>query len=87
MFPERFSNLPAYAFPRLRALLDSHVPGGPTVNMTIGEPKHPFPEWLPQVLADNVDGFAVYPPNDGSPELLDAMSTWITRRYDVTVGP
>jgi aspartate/methionine/tyrosine aminotransferase len=87
MFPERFSNLPAYAFPRLRALLDSHVPGGPTVNMTIGEPKHPFPEWLPQVLADNVDGFAVYPPNDGTPELLDAISAWIARRYDVTVGP
>jgi aspartate/methionine/tyrosine aminotransferase len=55
--------------------------------MTIGEPKHPFPEWLPQVLADNVDGFAVYPPNDGTPELLDAISAWIARRYDVTVGP
>ena len=86
MFPERFSNLPAYAFPRLRALLDSHAPGGSVVNMTIGEPKHPFPEWVPQVLADNVDGFAVYPPNDGSPELLDTISTWIDRRYGVTVG-
>ncbi|WP_375174423.1 aminotransferase class I/II-fold pyridoxal phosphate-dependent enzyme [Pseudooceanicola sp.] len=87
MFPERFSNLPAYAFPRLRALLDSHAPGGSVVNMTIGEPKHPFPEWVPQVLAENVDGFAVYPPNDGSPELLDAISAWIGRRYGATVGP
>ena len=26
--PERFSNLPEYAFPRLRALLDHHAPGG-----------------------------------------------------------
>ena len=26
MFPERFSNLPEYAFPRLRALLDAHEP-------------------------------------------------------------
>ena len=40
MFPERFSNLPAYAFPRLRALLDVHEPGGPVMHMTIGEPKH-----------------------------------------------
>ena len=87
MFPERFSNLPAYAFPRLRALLDSHAPGGEVVNMTIGEPKHPFPDWLPRVLAENVDGFAVYPPNDGTPELLDAISGWIARRYDVTVTP
>lgn len=87
MFPERFSNLPAYAFPRLRALLETCAPGGDVVNMTIGEPKHPFPAWLPQVLADNVDGFAVYPPNDGAPELLDAISAWITRRYGVSVGP
>lgn len=87
MFPERFSNLPAYAFPRLRALLDAHDPGGPVANMTIGEPKHAFPDWVPQVLADNVDGFAKYPPNDGSPELLTAISDWIKRRYTVDIGP
>jgi aspartate/methionine/tyrosine aminotransferase len=82
-FPERFSNLPAYAFPRLRALLDPHSAGGPVVNMTIGEPKHPFPEWVPQALAEHVEGFASYPPNDGAPELLDAISGWVTRRYGV----
>jgi hypothetical protein len=38
-FPERFSNLPNYAFPRLRALLDAHAPGGDPIAMTIGEPK------------------------------------------------
>ena len=27
-FPKRFSNLPDYAFPRLRRLLDAHAPGG-----------------------------------------------------------
>ena len=74
MFPERFSNLPAYAFPRLRALLDSHEPGGPVVHMTIGEPKHAFPDWVKDVLAAHMDGFNRYPPNDGSPELLDAIS-------------
>ncbi|OWU86702.1 aspartate aminotransferase [Oceanicola sp. 22II-s10i] len=83
MYPERFANLPAYAFPRLRALLDPHPAGGPVVNMTIGEPKHPFPDWVSQVLAENVDGFGVYPPNDGTPELLDAIGAWISRRYGV----
>ena len=83
VFPERFSNLPAYAFPRLRALLDPHSAGGPVVDMTIGEPKHPFPDWVGQVLAENVDGFAKYPPNDGAPELLDAIGGWIGRRYGV----
>ena len=43
--PERFSNLPAYAFPRLRALLDSHPAGGEVLHMSIGEPKHKFPNF------------------------------------------
>ena len=83
MFPERFSNLPEYAFPRLRALLDHHEPGGDVMHMTIGEPKHPFPAWVPQVLAENVEGFAKYPPNDGTPELQSAITGWIRRRYGV----
>ena len=62
MFPERFSNLPPYAFPRLRALLDAHAPGGAVTHMSIGEPKHPFPEWVGEVLAANVHEFAKYPP-------------------------
>ncbi|MGI3169674.1 aminotransferase class I/II-fold pyridoxal phosphate-dependent enzyme [Pseudooceanicola sp. C21-150M6] len=87
MFPERFSNLPAYAFPRLRALLDTHAPGGAVVNMTIGEPKHPFPDWVPEVLAASVGELNNYPPSDGTPELLDAISGWVARRYNVTLGP
>ncbi|MCW9043353.1 MAG: aminotransferase class I/II-fold pyridoxal phosphate-dependent enzyme [Pseudopelagicola sp.] len=86
MFPERFSNLPAYAFPRLRALLDPHQPGGDVVHMTIGEPKHAFPAWVMDVIADHAEGFNRYPPNDGTPELLGAISGWIARRYGVEVG-
>ncbi len=55
------------------------------MHMTIGEPKHPFPSWVPEVLAQAVDGFAKYPPNDGAPELLDAISGWLDRRYGVDV--
>ncbi|MBN9886838.1 aminotransferase class I/II-fold pyridoxal phosphate-dependent enzyme [Salipiger abyssi] len=87
MFPERFSNLPPYAFPRLRALLDAHAPGGPVTHMSIGEPKHAFPAWVGEVLAANVSEFAKYPPNDGTPELRSAISGWIARRYGVTVDP
>ena len=45
VFPERFSALPDYAFPRLRKLLDGHAPGGEPIAMTIGEPRHAFPDW------------------------------------------
>lgn len=87
MFPERFANLPAYAFPRLRTLLDAHAPGGEVVHMTIGEPKHEFPRWIVDIIAENADGFGVYPTNEGMPALLEAASDWVGRRYGVTLDP
>ena len=87
MFPERFSNLPAYAFPRLRALLDPHAPGGHALHMTIGEPKHAFPAWVAEVIAEHSAEFNKYPPNEGSPELLQSIATWLQARYGVGVNP
>jgi aspartate/methionine/tyrosine aminotransferase len=89
MFPERFSNLPVYAFPRLRALLDAHAPGvahgGDALRMTIGEPKHPFPPWVSDIIAENAAGFNSYPPNDGSDDLRGAIAGWVRRRYGVAL--
>ncbi len=84
-FPERFSNLPDYAFPRLRKLLDAHAPGAAPIAMSIGEPRHTMPEFVGPILAANLGGFGVYPPNDGTPELLAAISAWIARRYAVAI--
>jgi len=84
-FPERFSNLPAYAFPRLRALLDHNDPGGEVVHMTIGEPKHAFPAWVTDVIAEHAAGFNNYPPNEGLPELRQAFCGWLGRRYGVSM--
>jgi aspartate/methionine/tyrosine aminotransferase len=84
-FPERFSNLPAYAFPRLRALLDIHPAGGDVVHMTIGEPKHTFPAWVTDVITQNAAGFNRYPPNEGAPELRAAFCDWAKRRYGVSL--
>ncbi len=87
MFPERFSNLPAYAFPRLRALLDVAEPGGEVLHMTIGEPKHAFPPWITEIITRNAAEFGLYPANDGTPELQAAICGWIARRYGVTLDP
>jgi N-succinyldiaminopimelate aminotransferase len=84
-FPERFSNLPDYAFPRLRKLLDAHAPGGEPIAMTIGEPRHPMPDFVGPILAANLAGFGVYPPNDGTPALLAAIAGWVQRRYGVAL--
>jgi N-succinyldiaminopimelate aminotransferase len=85
--PARFSDLPDYAFPRLRKLLDTHAPGGDPIAMSIGEPTHPMPPFVGEVIAQSLQDFAKYPVNEGTPGLLDAISAWIARRYDVEVAP
>ncbi|MFP4404792.1 aminotransferase class I/II-fold pyridoxal phosphate-dependent enzyme [Rhodosalinus sp.] len=87
MFPERFGTLPAYAFPRLRALLDAHAPGGEVVQMALGEPQHPFPDWAAEEIAAHAAEFGRYPPNDGTPELRRACADYLGRRYGVTIDP
>ncbi|MEM7519728.1 MAG: aminotransferase class I/II-fold pyridoxal phosphate-dependent enzyme [Pseudomonadota bacterium] len=87
MYPKRFSNLPAHAWPRLRALLDVHEGGGPVIQMTIGEPKHAFPTWVTDEITCHAAGFNSYPPNDGAPELKAAISDFINRRYGVAMDP
>lgn len=86
-FPARFSDLPEYAFPRLRKLLDGVPAGGPELLMTIGEPKHPLPALVAETIAAHADEFARYPPNEGTPALRAAIAGWIDRRYGVALDP
>ncbi|WP_368188211.1 aminotransferase class I/II-fold pyridoxal phosphate-dependent enzyme [Aestuariibius sp. HNIBRBA575] len=85
MYPERFSNLPAYAFPRLRNLLDAHAPGGEVIAMTIGEPRHAFPAFVGDVINQTLSEFGKYPTNEGAPDLLAAIAGWVAGRYGVTL--
>ncbi len=83
--PKRFSDLPEYAFPRLRALLEGHAPGGPEIPMSIGEPMHAFPDFVGEIILREGAGFSKYPPNEGTPELREAIASWVGRRYGVEV--
>ncbi len=83
--PARFQTLPAYAFPRLRELLDVHAAGGPTIHMTIGDPRHDPPPWVMDEIAAHAASFANYPSNDGTPGLRGAIAGWLARRYGATV--
>ena len=82
-YPARFGELPEYAFPRLRALLAGIEPGGPETRMSIGEPQHPIPDFVPAILAEHGATLSRYPPNEGVPELREAISGWLARRYGV----
>ena len=86
-FPERFSNLSEYAFPRLRRLLEDHPAGGDVMHMTIGEPRHEFPTWVSDEIAAHAQEFGKYPPNDGLPELRQAISDWLGRRFGTRLDP
>jgi aspartate/methionine/tyrosine aminotransferase len=81
--PARFGDLPEYAFPRLRRLLDGIEPGGPETPMSIGEPQHAIPDFVMPVMARHAATLSKYPPNEGIPELRAAISGWLARRYRV----
>ncbi len=81
--PKRFSDLPEYAFPRLRALLDGHPPGGTPVAMSIGEPQHAIPDFVPEIIARHAAEFSKYPPNEGTPGLRMAIANWLERRFNI----
>ena len=83
MMPTRFDALPTATWPRLRNLLDGQAPGGPVINMTIGEPKHKFPDWVGPALVEAMAGFNSYPDNNGTPDLREAITGFLRRRYAI----
>jgi len=56
------------------------------ISLGIGEPKHPSPEFVKQVVADNLDKLANYPTTKGTPELRQAIAGWATRRFQLAQG-
>jgi N-succinyldiaminopimelate aminotransferase len=77
--------LQAYPFEKLRVLLAGVVPNEKLkpINLSIGEPKHPTPELVKKALVEALDGLAVYPLTAGLPELREAVSRWLQKRYGI----
>ena len=77
--------LQPYPFEKLRALLSGVAPNEKLrpINLSIGEPKHPTPELVKKALIQALDGLAVYPLTAGLPELREAVSAWLGRRYGI----
>lgn len=86
-YPVRYSDLPEYAFPRLRRLLadvpQGGPPGGPEIAMSLGEPQHAVPDFVGPVMMQHAATLSKYPPNEGIPELRQAITDWLARRYGV----
>jgi N-succinyldiaminopimelate aminotransferase len=75
--------LQPYPFEKLRALIAGHTPNAAfsAINLSIGEPKHPTPAFVKAALSANLEGLASYPATVGTPELRQAIASWLARRY------
>jgi N-succinyldiaminopimelate aminotransferase len=75
--------LQPYPFEKLRQLFGGITPGPAHahINLGIGEPKHPTPEFIKRALTDNLASLASYPATAGTPVLREAIAAWLIRRY------
>ncbi|HEY8117751.1 MAG TPA: succinyldiaminopimelate transaminase [Methylophilaceae bacterium] len=79
------NKLQPYPFQRLRDLFAGITPNQDykPINLSIGEPKHETPALIKDALVNNLAGLANYPTTAGVPELRQAISDWLSRRYGV----
>ena len=77
--------LQPYPFQRLRDLFSGVMPNPAytNINLSIGEPKHATPQLIKDALVSNLNGLANYPTTIGSIALREAISAWVTRRYNI----
>jgi len=84
----RLDRLPDYPFERLRSLLD-HLPAPDNLQpltLSLGEPQHPYPDFVGEIIHANQHLYGKYPPVAGTPEFLEAVSDWLQIRYGLPDG-
>ncbi len=74
-----------YPFERLRQLFVGLTPPGDLapINLSIGEPKHPTPQFIIDAYAKALPGVASYPATAGVPQLREAIAAWATQRFQL----
>ncbi|WP_151726418.1 succinyldiaminopimelate transaminase [Acinetobacter ursingii] len=76
------SLLHPYPFEKLNALFKDVTPADlPLIPLSIGEPKHPAPEFVKQAIIDNFQHLSTYPNSKGLPELRQSIANWLTQRF------
>jgi len=73
-------------FARLRALLDGIEPGQPPIDMSIGAPRHPMPDCLPEILDRHAADWQPYPSIWGTQALREGIAAWHARRCPALDG-
>ena len=83
MLNDRIAQLPPSAFMLLDEMLADLPPasGIEPLNLTIGEPQNPPPDFVIDVIAENKALFSRYTATNGTPDYRRAVAEWLTSHY------
>ena len=74
--------LQPYPFERLSALLSGIEPAAlKPVSLSVGEPKHPAPQFVLDALIESIRSVENYPPTRGSDALRQSIANWLCKRF------
>ncbi len=75
--------LQPYPFEKLASLKATCTPPAELehIALSIGEPKHPAPQFARDAICEHIDGINSYPMTRGIPELRAAIAGWLQRRF------
>ncbi len=74
-----------YPFEKLRKLFSSGTQNNnlDNINLSIGEPKSPTPDFIKQAMKDNLDYLANYPKTKGELSLRTSIANWLLNRFSL----
>lgn len=79
--------LQPYPFEKLAALKAGATPPAiPHIALSIGEPKHPAPAFVKEILAAQLDQLSTYPSTKGESELRRTIAGWAELRFQLGQG-
>src|SRR5260221_11458278 len=70
-------------FARLTELLAPYQPAKPLITLSLGEPQHPVPGFVPPVRGQDVTEFGRYPIARGIEPFRRAASNWLSTRFEL----
>ena len=79
-------SLHPYPFEKLAELKQGLTPPKQLAHiaLSVGEPKHPAPHFVIENLIAHMHQLSSYPSTKGKPELREAISNWLCRRFSIS---
>ncbi|MEI7796417.1 MAG: succinyldiaminopimelate transaminase [Methylococcaceae bacterium] len=78
-----------YPFEKLAQLKKGIIPPAnkSPITLSIGEPAHATPQFIKDVLIENLNSISNYPTTKGIPKLRETIADWLEKRFACKVNP